>query len=64
MKTTATLEQIIARVVDAEPIVSTVCSWCPDAKARTVAAMLANGGRPVSHGICASCIARFEEGDK
>lgn len=40
----------------------TVCSWCPgDPVERTRLAMIANGGRAVSHGICAECQRKMEE---
>ena len=32
-----------------------VCSWCPNPVERTRLAMIANGGRAVSHGICEAC---------
>ena len=34
-----------------------VCSWCPDAPARTAAAVAA--GQVVTHGICPACRARI-----
>jgi hypothetical protein len=37
----------------------TVCAWCPDAKERTRLAMIANGGRAVSHGMCPACSAKL-----
>jgi hypothetical protein len=53
------LDENWMQTVPVEPIV--VCSWCPNPAERTRLAMIANGGRAVSHGICAECQRRMEE---
>lgn len=37
-----------------------ICAWCPNALVKTEEAWRA--GRQVSHGICPSCVLKFEEG--
>jgi hypothetical protein len=36
-----------------------VCAWCPDAREKTRQAIAA--GHDVTHGICESCVAKFDE---